>query len=42
MCPSLWKRRISENFSSGDLFDFREYVVSSNRPLKDGEEVAAP
>ena len=31
-----------ENFSSGDLLDFREYVVSSNRPLKDGEEVAAP
>lgn len=31
-----------QNFSSSDLLDFREYVVDSNRPLKDGEEVATP
>lgn len=31
-----------QNFSSSDLLDFREYVVDSNRPLKDGEEVSTP
>lgn len=40
--PVTVEEQDRENFSSGDLFDFREYVVSSNRPLKDGEEVAAP
>ncbi len=40
--PVTVEAQDQQNFSSGDLFDFREYVVSSNRPLKDGEEVAAP
>ena len=40
--PVTVEAQDQRNFSSGDLFDFREYVVSSNRPLKDGEEVAAP
>ncbi len=40
--PVTVEEQDRENFSSGDLFDFREYVVSSNRLLKDGEEVAAP
>lgn len=40
--PVTVEARDQQNFSSGDLFDFREYVVSSNRPLKDGEEVATP
>ena len=40
--PVTVEEQDRENFSSGDLFDFREYVVSSNRPLKDGEEVATP
>lgn len=40
--PVTVEEQDQENFSSGDLLDFREYVVSSNRPLKDGEEVAAP
>ena len=40
--PVTVEEQDRENFSSGDLLDFREYVVSSNRPLKDGEEVAAP
>lgn len=40
--PVTVEEQDRENFSSGDLLDYREYVVSSNRPLKDGEEVAAP
>ena len=40
--PVTVEEQDRENFSSGDLFDFREYVVSSNRLLKDREEVAAP
>lgn len=40
--PVTVEEQDRENFSSGDLLDFREYVVSSNRSLKDGEEVAAP
>ena len=40
--PVTVEAQDQQNFSSGDLFDFREYVVSSNRSLKDGEEVAAP
>ena len=40
--PVTVEAQDQRNFSSGDLFDFREYVVSSNRLLKDGEEVAAP
>ena len=40
--PVTVEEQDQENFSSGDLLDFREYVVSSNRPLKDGEEVATP
>ena len=40
--PVTVEAQDQRNFSSGDLFDFREYVVSSNRSLKDGEEVAAP
>ena len=40
--PVTVEAQDQRNFSSGDLFDVREYVVSSNRPLKDGEEVAAP
>ena len=40
--PVTVEERDRENFSSSDLFDFREYVVDSNRTLKDGEEVAAP
>ena len=32
--PVTVEEQDRENFSSGDLFDFREYVVSSNRPLK--------
>lgn len=40
--PVTVEAQDQQNFSSGDLFDFREYVVSSNRLLKDGEEVAAP
>ena len=40
--PVTVEEQDQENFSSGDLLDYREYVVSSNRPLKDGEEVAAP
>lgn len=40
--PVTVEEQDRENFSSGDLLDFREYVVSSNRLLKDGEEVAAP
>lgn len=40
--PVTVEEQDQQNFSSGDLLDFREYVVSSNRPLKDGEEVAAP
>ena len=39
--PVTVEAQDQQNFSSGDLFDFREYVVSSNRSLKDGEEVAA-
>lgn len=40
--PVTVQEQDQQNFSSGDLLDFREYVVSSNRPLKDGEEVATP
>lgn len=40
--PVTVEEQDREDFSSGDLLDYREYVVSSNRPLKDGEEVAAP
>ena len=40
--PVTVEEQDRENFSSGDLLDYREYVVSSNRLLKDGEEVAAP
>lgn len=40
--PVTVEEQDRENFSSGDLLDYREYVVSSNRSLKDGEEVAAP
>ena len=40
--PVTVEEQDQENFSSGDLLYFREYVVSSNRPLKDGEEVATP
>ncbi len=40
--PVTVEEQDQENFSSGDLLDYREYVVSSNRSLKDGEEVAAP
>ena len=40
--PVTVEAQDQRNFSSGGLFDFREYVVSSNRLLKDGEEVAAP
>lgn len=40
--PVTVEAQDQQNFSSGDLLDFREYVVSSNRPLKDGEEVATP
>lgn len=40
--PVTVEEQDQENFSSGDLVDYREYVVSSNRSLKDGEEVAAP
>ena len=40
--PVTVEEQDRENFSSGELFDFRWYVVSSNRLLKDGEEVAAP
>lgn len=40
--PVTVEAQDQRNFSSGDLLDFREYVVSSNRLLKDGEEVAAP
>lgn len=40
--PVTVEAQDQQNFSSGDLFDFREYVVSSNRLLKDGEEVATP
>lgn len=39
--PVTVEEQDQENFSSGDLLDYREYVVSSNRSLKDGEEVAA-
>ena len=34
--PVTVEAQDQQNFSSGDLFDFREYVVSSNRSLKDG------
>ena len=34
--PVTVEEQDRENFSSGDLLDYREYVVSSNRPLKDG------
>ena len=40
--PVTVEEQDRENFSSGDLLDYREYVVSSNRPLKDGEEVSTP
>ena len=40
--PVTVQEQDQQNFSSGDLLDFREYVLSSNRPLKDGEEVATP
>ena len=40
--PVTVEEQDQENFFSGDLLDFREYVVSSNRPLKDGEEVSTP
>ena len=40
--PVTVEAQDQRNFSSGDLFDFREYVVSSNRPLKEGEEVRVP
>ena len=40
--PVTVQEQDQQSFSSGDLLDFREYVVSSNRPLKDGEEVATP
>lgn len=40
--PVTVQEQDQQNFSFGDLLDFREYVVSSNRPLKDGEEVATP
>ena len=40
--PGTVQEQAVQNFSSSDLLDFRDYVVDSNRPLKDGEEVATP
>ena len=40
--PVTVQEQDQQNFSSSDLLDFREYVVDSNRPLKDGEEVSTP
>lgn len=40
--PITVEAQDQRNFSSSDLFDFREYVVDSNRPLQDGEEVRVP
>ena len=40
--PVTVQEQDQQNFSSGDLLDFREYVVSSTQRSTDGEEVATP